>query len=656
LDTLSHLRPCAILELTATPDRADNPSNVLQSISASTLQGEDMLKLPLELAVHENWQIVLRDALARRDQLEKDAQAEAKLTGEQIRPVLLIQAEKTFKDKETMHPDKVKAELVANFGVHEADIAIVTGKVDELGARRIGDSDFPRVIITVDKLREGWDCPVAYALMTFRETTSSTAIEQVVGRILRMPNVRRKRTERLNRSYAYACSTTFATVLQSLRDGLVANGFERMETRDLVSIPEQDQSPIFSAQAETVIHLPQEKGRLIVPDMDKFSETEKKKIEVTPESGRMVVTGEISDSLRKKLIASMPSPSAKAHVTRELEHIPATFALGKRPPTPSEQGILWQIPQLVWRQGDFVETLDSDTLLEGEWELASFDPVLTQTEFPDEPEAMQRARLTISQAERIIGTPYERMEAQLASVLAESGWDLMGLTSWLDRNVPFPYVGQSQKVAWLRRVLEELIQNRQMPIEALAYRKYRLRNAIEDKLKAGLRLVRQKILADLIETKGALALAGGDYAACFQQGRNPYDYAYNGFYQFKKHFFPNVGNLQAQGEEFECAQWLDQCPDVKWWLRNVEKKKGAFLIPTSRYNFFPDFVAQLNDGRILVVEYKGADRRELASEQEKDDLGKYWAKLSGGKALFIMVSNRQFAEIATLIKQPAQSP
>lgn len=653
LDTLSHLRPSSILELTATPDRANNPSNVLQSISASTLQAEDMLKLPLELAVHENWQVVLRDALARRDQLEKDAIEEAKLTGEHIRPVLLIQAEKTFQDKETMNPERVKAELLANFGVDETDIAIVTGKLDELGNRRIGDADFPRIIITVDKLREGWDCPVAYVLMTFRETTSSTAIEQVVGRVLRMPNVRRKRTERLNRSYAYACSTTFATVLQSLRDGLVANGFERMETRDLVSIPEQDEAPIFSGSVETVINLPQENGRLIVPDMDTFTQAEKKQIEVTPESGRMVITGEVKPSLRKKLIAAMPGQAAKDHISKELEQIPATFALERRQPTPSEQGERWHIPQLVWKQDDFIEILDIDVLLEGDWQLASFDPVLTESEFPNEPEAMQRARLTVSQAEKVIGTPYERMEAQLASVLAESGWDLMSLTSWLDRNIFFPYVSQADKIAWLRRVLEELVQKRNLPIEELAYRKYRLRKAIEDKLKAGLRLVRQQTLAELLDTDGTLALETGDNSTCFQQGRYAYDYAYNGFYQFRKHFFPNIGNLQAQGEEFECAQWLDRCPAVKWWVRNVEKKKGAFWIPTSRYNFYPDFITQLHDGRTLVVEYKGADRRELASEQEKDDLGKYWASLGKGKALFIMVSARNFSEIAKAIETPA---
>ena len=44
-----------------------------------------------------------------------------------------------------------------------------------------------RFIITVDKLREGWDCPFAYVLCSLRETRSATALEQIVGRVLRLP-------------------------------------------------------------------------------------------------------------------------------------------------------------------------------------------------------------------------------------------------------------------------------------------------------------------------------------------------------------------------------------------------------------------------------------------------------------------------------------
>lgn len=62
--TLLRFQPVCILELTATPDRSHQPSNVLRSVSAATLLAEDMLKLPLELATHAEWRIGLRETIA----------------------------------------------------------------------------------------------------------------------------------------------------------------------------------------------------------------------------------------------------------------------------------------------------------------------------------------------------------------------------------------------------------------------------------------------------------------------------------------------------------------------------------------------------------------------------------------------------------------
>ena len=90
-DTLARLAPCAVLELTATPDRSYQPSNVLFSASAATLQAEDMIKLPVELAAHGNWQVALREAVNCLEGLQRavEADAERAATGEYIRPLML---------------------------------------------------------------------------------------------------------------------------------------------------------------------------------------------------------------------------------------------------------------------------------------------------------------------------------------------------------------------------------------------------------------------------------------------------------------------------------------------------------------------------------------------------------------------------------------
>ena len=161
VDTLLRLNPACILELTATPDRASQPSNVLRSFSAATLQAEDMLKLPLELSTHAEWRVSLREAIARLHMLKQEAVEEERLTGEQISPVMFIQAERRAQT-ETFTPERVKRALLDDFHIDAAHIAIATGALDELGNRRMTDPDYPQFIITVDRLREGWDCPFVY--------------------------------------------------------------------------------------------------------------------------------------------------------------------------------------------------------------------------------------------------------------------------------------------------------------------------------------------------------------------------------------------------------------------------------------------------------------------------------------------------------------
>ena len=82
---------------------------------------------------------------------------------------------------------------------------------------------------------------------------------------------------------------------------------------------------------------------------------------------------------------------------------------------------------------------------------------------------------------------------------------------------------------------------------------------------------------------------------------------------------------------------------MKYWVRNLVRKPNSFSLQTSTGRFYPDFVCLLRDGRILVVENKGAHLWENAKEDR--EIGELWAKRSGGKCLFVMVRNGNFAEI-----------
>ena len=129
----------------------------------------------------------------------------------------------------------------------------------------------------------------------------------------------------------------------------------------------------------------------------------------------------------------------------------------------------------------------------------------------------------------------------------------------------------------------------------------------------------------------------------FDETTYAYNQPYSGSTKFNKHYTPLIGDLKPQGEEFECAVYLDRHDDVQYWIRNVESKKTSFWLQLPSRKFYPDFLALLNDGRILVVEYKGGDRYEQSEPKRR--IGDIWAEASDGQCLFCMPTERDFSVI-----------
>jgi hypothetical protein len=223
-DTLARLNPAFMLEYTATPR---GHSNVLVNVPATDLKQEAMVKLPLWLQNRTDWRAALRDAKARRDDLEKDTQAERKATGDYVRPILLIQAEpKSKTDPERTTVERVKEFLLDELKISPEQVAIKTGDRDELAGVDLFSQTCPvRYIITVYALKEGWDCNFAYVLTSVASLGQRLAVEQLIGRILRLPQARRKQTEALNYAYVYTVSPKFHAAAKAVKEGLVGNGY-----------------------------------------------------------------------------------------------------------------------------------------------------------------------------------------------------------------------------------------------------------------------------------------------------------------------------------------------------------------------------------------------------------------------------------------------
>ena len=100
----------------------------------------------------------------------------------------------------------------------------------------------------------------------------------------------------------------------------------------------------------------------------------------------------------------------------------------------------------------------------------------------------------------------------------------------------------------------------------------------------------------------------------------------------------NLTDLEDGGEEWRCALAIDEHPAVRRWARNLDSDPVAgFWLPTSSGRFYPDFVCELNDGRLFVAEYKGAQLRDMPKEIEKAQVGRVWSEHSGGSCVFAML-------------------
>ena len=101
-------------------------------------------------------------------------------------------------------------------------------------------------------------------------------------------------------------------------------------------------------------------------------------------------------------------------------------------------------------------------------------------------------------------------------------------------------------------------------------------------------------------------------------------------------------------EEFQCAQFIDSLPEVKYWIRNLVRKTTSFRLQTSKDWFYPDFLCQLADGRVLAVEYKG--EHLWTDAEEKRAVGSVWAPRSKGRCLFVMPTAGDFSAITQAVK------
>jgi len=649
-ETLARFNPSCIIEFTATPAREEHASNVLYSASAADLKSAQMIKMPIRLETRPEWKELLSDAIHCRNGLEQKANLERQQTGEYIRPIMLLQAQPQRQGQETLSVDVVKQCLITDHRIPEEQIAIATGATKELEGIDILKADVPiRYVITIQALREGWDCPFAYVLCSVAESRSATAIEQILGRVMRLPRAAWKNHEELNMAYAFATSANFSEVANTLTDALVQSGFERQEAKDLIipgkkeqtELPFDKNKPFMGVVTVTMLEK---------PEIEKLSEETRKKVTFDEKDKKLSFNGEMSEVEREEIKAICNTDEGKAGVDKAFY-----VSTGKNPEeekrTPSEKNISFTVPVLSIKQGTLFEPFEETHFLDHPWELAKCDALLTEEEYSAKRPDAQSGEIDITENGKVAAKFVSKLQSQMTLFASDASWSVANLVHWLDRNIPHIDISPEDSGIFLIRLVQTLIEQRGMSLDQLVLDKYRLKKVVERKIDQHRQDTRHKVYQSLLFGEKAEVAVSPDICVSFAADPRKYVYskAYRGRYEFKKHYYPEIGDLEDKGEEFECAQFIDQMEEVEFWVRNpVRRPDHSFWLQTSTDKFYPDFVCKLKDGRILVVEYKGGHLWNEESK-EKKAIGKLWAERSGGKCLFVMPTEKDYAMITRVI-------
>jgi type III restriction enzyme len=641
--TLTRLNPSAVLELTATP--IAGKTNVLYHVSAQQLQAESMIKMPIMLAEHtEGWEKAVLAAVHTRGALADAAVKEQAAGRGYIRPIVLFQA---MNEGAEVPPEKLREHLQTELKIPPEQIAVATGKTRGLEDIDLAATDCPICyVITVQALREGWDCPFAYVLCSLQNLSSATAIEQLLGRVLRMPYAEARGEPALNRAYAHVTETQTRRAATILVDRLVSNmGFDPLDAAALLAPATDPAQATFSGtdwQDES-----ERRALAVVTDVEVVIRPDV----VLPDCATVAtpvgatapvlsLRGWVPPEASEQLLAATKGKADKVELQRRIEQHNAFVSAGM---SPAMLGVVFPpLPRLAFRedidstQGELqlldreavMEAVELDLLTHQALDVGRFDGVAQTSTFEIDTGGDGRVFSQRADAAQI---PMNYGSTQLTAA---------DIARWLDQSLfqKTDYLTQQQRLAYFTAVVQRLVNEKHHSIGQLAEVRFQLARTLLAKL--------EDLRAEACS--GAFKQAVLDEAWAIDvdwiapHTFSPTSYAvapasrYAGRHRFKRHYYTSVADLRDAGEEFECAELIDQHTNVDTWIRNLDGDSG-FNLPTSRGRFFPDFVVHLKDGRMAVVEYKGEHLRGFVPEIEKRAVGRLWATKSGGRCVFDFV-------------------
>jgi type III restriction enzyme len=644
-EVLKRLNPSCIVEFTATPKTQGNDrSNVLYSVSAAELKNEDMIKMPIELLTTEDWQTTISDAVKKQQELELITKEEEKNSGEYIRPIVLFQAQPDRQAESTINVDEVRKFLVNTMEIPLEQIAVATGTERGIEDKDLLSETEPiRFIITKQALKEGWDCPFAYIFCSVAKVNSSKDVEQLLGRILRMPKVQRKSREELNRAYAFVSSDSFYNTAKNLKDSLIDSGFTSVEASELIEISQKQLSlsPLFGNAKISLT---------TAFDEAKLSSELKNKIVFDKEGNTITFKETITESEKEEIKSFANSEADKAIIEKTFLEL-KTYSNSLDSPLVKGKKVL--VPQLLIEFDGEWRPFDDEVLLLPDWSLEKCSFEISEEELPIKVDAGQTGLIDVDSQGNVYSYNAKTIQEELTNLIISSTMDKDGLIQWLVRECKHQSIPYAQVIVFIANCLENLIISRHLSMEQLVFIRFRLRDLLRAKIK--LNLIEGKkegFQTYLFPQHGTVKQPLSRFSVGQDFEFTDYYFPnneYTGSFRFSRHLYPRIGDMNE--EEAECSMNIDINPNVEFWIRNLERQEfHSFWLQTPTDKFYPDFVIQLKDGPVVIIEYKGEHLYSNVDSIEKRQIGDFYQAASTRKCRFKMLNGKDWVTLTTILK------
>ena len=634
VEVMERINPRCVVEFTATP--AHN-SNILHYVFASELQDAHMIKLPIFLTEHPNWQQAIHAAVQERQRLAELAEQEK----DYIRPILLIQAES--RDNQVTW-ETILDHLQKQENLPREKIAIATGEKRELDDVLLMTKECPvEVVITVKALKEGWDCSFAYVFCSVATVHSKVEVEQILGRVLRMPYAAQREQSELNHAYAHVSSACWQFAVKELRDCLVAMGFDEIAAED--AIREQHLQPdpqLPLTPSDPTAGLPLFSVTLREsPDLSTLTDAERDAVHIQRQpEGYFSLS--VQPTVGKETIEKIVRQCSRHEGQNLRETYEIKLRERRREHAPVKQGKRMLVPQLFREIQGELHLVGRDTFIWPDgWRFQNEDAALASMEFDRETIA-KRYQINIEGRQVVNRFLGEQLALKLDTM--RQPWSEDYLLDWLQQQLVDSEATDEKDISalelhdYLRRVVLYLQHERKFTLAELQQYAYPLKQVVADKIARCRATAYARGFQQFLNLPGMELKMSFDTAFEFKpDAYHPYRF-HHGPRPFERHFFPDVAEMN--NEEYECAVALDEHPQVDYWIRNLDSSEEALRWPVRHGWFYPDFVAQLKDARQLVLEYKGELLQSNPDEQAKRDFGLKWAACSDNKALFLWATKR----------------